>query len=688
MPDFGRYNFGGTVAGPIKKDKVFYFGSYERWFQDLPAVLTITPANAQALGVPASSIGANIQTFRAHTVTARADATLNEKNRMMARFNYYYDRESPLGSGLRAAENLSRFDEAPWSLTTQNVTFLRTNIVNEFRFQFATRPISNGVVNELAPEINVAGVGRFNGLGDGTFRSREQGFQFIDNVTFNTGRHSIKAGVDILPVWFRERTRNVNGTFTFGGLPTVAGVRPAVSPLDQLLFTERRLVDPSTNQPYSYTQFTQSIGQEFFEARVVNHGYFIQDDIRATSRLKLNVGLRYEYFSRPQGNRNPLLPATGVIPQDRNNLAPRFGFAYDLFGTGRTVVRGGYGIYYNTLVPQTFNTFLRTNGAAVLAVNVRPTDAGAPAFTRGPVPAIRPGSVLSEVRVFEDRFDNITVHSYFGTLEHELFRDTAVSLTYQANRTRNLPYSVNTNIRAVGTLPDGRNLFTTANRPNPQFGNIFVSRSAGQQNYDGLVMTLTKRFSRGFSFQAAYHLSKVDGVAFANDFTGFGIFSSPSDPLNPAFDQGRGDFDMRNRGTFTGIWEPRLRSLDGAVGRLVNGWQISSRMIVSNGFAHNAFTGRDENGDTVLNDRPTGVRYNDFNLPTYATVDLRLTRHFRVRDRGNLEILGEVFNVGKRLNGTSVNTNWGFNPVPNANFRQITAAELSRQFQLAARFSF
>ena len=140
-----------------------------------------------------------------------------------------------------------------------------------------------------APNIDISGVGSFNGNSNGTRRTREKGMHIVDNLTLTTGRHVVKAGFDLLPVSFRERTTNINGSFVFGGLPAVAGVRDAVTPLDQFLLTEQRAIDPATGRPYSYSRFTQSIGAEYFEAATFNQGYFIQDDFRLSDRLKLNA---------------------------------------------------------------------------------------------------------------------------------------------------------------------------------------------------------------------------------------------------------------------------------------------------------------------------------------------------------------------------------------------------------------
>lgn len=688
-PEFARYNYGGTVGGPLVRDKSFFFLSYERWSQDLPVVSTITPANAQLLGIPSGSIGAYTSTFRAHTITARNDTQLTGNHRASFRFNYYYDRESPLNGGLISREVSTRFDENPYSYTAQLVSVIRPTLVNEARVLYATRSIENGVAADPdAPNIDISGVGSFNGNANGTRKTREAGIHIVNNLTWTTGRHAVKVGIDLLPVSFKERTTNINGSFVFGGLTAVAGGRGAITALDQFLLTQQGAIDPSTGQRYSYSRFTQAIGAEYFTAKTFNQGYFVQDDVRLTDRLKLNVGLRYEYFGRPDSNPNPALPLSAAFPTDSNNFAPRLGLAFDPIGSGRTVLRAGAGLYYNVVVAQTYNTFLRGNGLDVVNVNVTPTTAGAPAFSRGKVAPPTGVSVVSDVRVMDDEFEDLQVASWFATWDQELRRNLALSLTYQGNQASNLPVALNENLRQVGVLPDGRRQWSTANRPDPRFGNIFVSSSTGEQRYDGLVAVLSKRFSAGNSFQLSYHLSKTRGAAFVNDFTGFGVFTSPSDPLDAAVDDGPSDFDMRNRFSATAVWQPEIARLTGVAGALVNGWKMSSRVIASDGFRFNATTGQDTNGDTVFNDRPAGQTFNSFELPGYLSVDLRLDRALPIGGGRAVELIAEGFNLTNRLNPTNVNRTWGPNATANATFNTPTAAETARQFQLALRVSF
>jgi hypothetical protein len=687
-PEFERYNYGATVGGPLVRDRSFYFLSYERWSQDLPVVSTITPQNAQLLGIPADSIGAYTSTFRAHTLTARNDTQLSPTQRLSFRFNYYYDRESPLQGGLISKEVATRFDEDPFSFTGQLVSVIRPTLVNEARVLFATRGIENGVINADAPNINISGVASFNGNSNGTRVTRERGVHIVNNLTWTTGRHVVKGGLDLLPVNFRERTTNVNGSFVFGGLPAVPGVRGAVTALDQFLLTESGAIDPATGRPYGYSNFTQSIGAEYFDATTFNQGYFIQDDIRMTDRLKLNLGLRYELFGRPEANPNPDLPVTASFPADRNNLAPRIGASFDPTGSGRTVLRAGLGVYYNVVVAQTYNTFLRGNGIDVVNVNVGPNAPGAPPFSRTRVTPPTGVAVISDVRAMDPDFEDIRVTNWFTTWEQELFRNTAISLTYQGNSADNLPLALNENLRLVGTLPDGRRQWSSVGRPDPRYGNIFVSTSSGEQRYDGFVATLTKRYSSGYSYQLSYHGSRAEGTSFVNDFTGFGVFTSPSDPLDPTLDEGPSDFDMRHRFSATVVAAPRMGNLSGMADTVLNGWQFSSRIIASDGFAFNATTGQDNNGDTVFNDRPVGQTYNSYTLPGYFTLDLRVDRRVELGAGRALELIIEGFNLTNRLNATNVNRVWGPNATANSTFNTPTGAETARQFQLAARFSF
>lgn len=691
-PQFSRYNYGGTASGPLKKNKAFLFGSYERWQQDAPQVSTFGGA-AQAtaatqLGIAPEDIASFNGSFRAHTITVKGDVALNSNNRLMLRYNYYRDRESPLGGGQITRQVASRFDENPQSGTAQLVTTIGPNKLNEFRFLSIKRDISNGVISPLTPLISISGIGNYNGNQDGTFVSYESGLQFVENFTWNLGNHSLKAGVELLPNSFKERTRNLNGTFTFTGL-MASGSRGAVTALQQAVNAQNGVADPATGRPYTYTQYTRAIGQEFTTSRVVSQGYFLQDDWRVNSKLKLTYGLRYEVFLRPSGLLNPNYPATGTIPQDYNNLAPRLGIAYDPKGDGKTVIRGGYGLYYNTTIAQTFNTFVRGNGVAVRNLTVTPTQVGAPAFTTGPVPTPANATLLpSDLYVFAPSFQDPMVHQYFVTVERQVVRDGALAMSYFGNHAVDLPFSTPSNLTVTGTAPNGGPQYGgTANRPNSTFGNIYTAGSAGYQNYNGFLLVYTQRVRHGLSFQAAYNLQHVRGLSYTNNFTTFGALTTPSNPANPSADIGPGDFSQPNRFTLTAVYNTTFPVSNAAAAHLVNGWTLTARTVAQSGLPFSPVTGQDNNGDLIINDRPVGYGYNSFRLPAYVEADFRASRDIHVHDRNTIQVAAEVFNAPNRLNVTAVNRTFGNTGTASSTFNTATSAETARQFQLSIRFT-
>lgn len=694
-PTFSRYNYGGTISGPIRRNKAFFFSSYERWQQDAPQVSTFGGAAqasaAQQLGIAPEDIASFNGSFRAHTVTVKSDWQLDSNNRLTLRYNYYRDRESPLGGGQITRQVASRFDENPQSGTAQLVTTMGANKLNEFRFLGIKRDISNGVISPAAPQVTISGIGSYNGNRDGTFVSYESGFQIVDNFTWNIGNHAVKFGVEVLPTSFQERTRNLNGTFTFAGV-NASGTGGAVTPLQQAINAQNGVVDPATGRPYTYSQYTRAIGQEFTTSRVVNQGYFVQDDYRVNSKLKLTYGLRYELFLRPSGVTNPAFPITGNIPQDFNNWAPRVAVAYDPMGDGKTVLRGGYGIYYNTTVAQTFNTFVRGNGVAVRNLTVTPTQTGAPAFTQGAVPTNGSTALLpSDLNVFDAHFQDPMVHSYFATVERQLMQGQSLALSYFGNRATDLPYSIPSNLAVVGTAPNGGPQYGgTANRPNTAFGSIYTAGSAGYQNFNGFLAVLTQRTRAGFSYQAAYQYQNVNGVSYLNSsnaFTNFGILTTPSNPANPDQDAGPGDFSQPHHFTLTAVYNTYFSLQDRTAAAFANGWTLSSRLVAQSGLPFSPATGQDNNGDLIFNDRPAAFGYNSVRLPSYVEADFRVARDFHIHDRSTVQLIAEVFNAPNRLNVTGVNRTFGPNSTPNATFNTATSAETARQFQLGIRFN-
>jgi hypothetical protein len=139
------------------------------------------------------------------------------------------------------------------------------------------------------------------------------------------------------------------------------------------------------------------------------------------------------------------------------------------------------------------------------------------------------------------------------------------------------------------------------------------------------------------------------------------------------------------------VFEPQFSGLQGATGALVNGWQLAPRVVATKNYPFTAVTGLDNNGDTVFNDRPTGIGYNTFRVPGYYAIDLRLSRRFALYGNSALELIVEGFNLANQLTpqgASAVNRTWGTGVTPNATFGQIINSQASRQFQIAFRLTF
>ncbi|MEI9975879.1 MAG: TonB-dependent receptor [Ignavibacteriota bacterium] len=683
-PEFERYNYGATISGPVVKNRIFFFLNYERWSQNLPVVSTFGGAQqaqiASAIGIPSTSVGTWTTTFRANTVTAKGDIILNSKNRLSLRYNDYYDIESQEDSGTITREVSNSYKDTPQSGTAQLVTTFSPTVLNELRFLYGFRPYLETLPHPDAPGINLSGIGTFNSNPNGDYWYRESGYQVADNVSWMRGRHSFKAGVEILPANYQDRTTNWSGTFAFSGL-SANGTRAAVTPLQQYLNTTQGLMDPATGLAYTYSQFSRSTGTLVYDATQVNTGYFIQDDMRLGSRLKLNLGVRYEFFGRPGGNLNAAYPQTGKIPQDYSDIEPRLGLAWDPFGDSKTVVRASYGIYANPIGPASYDSWERQNGLTVKSVTVLPTQAGAPAFTLGPVPPFNAGTAaIPNIYEVSSNYKDGRVQDWSFGVERQLLGGFSIELSYLGNHANNLTYSVPTNLTQTGTLADGRTLFGgVANRPDPNIGIIYSVRSNDTyQNYNAALVMLKHRASHGISFQLGYQYQHISGCL---DRTVATVNGS-------CFDQGVASTNQPNRFTATAVWEPHVALQNHVANAVINGWLLSNSSQIQNGYPYSAFTGQDTNGDGTISDRLIGSGLNIFRMPLYVQVDFRLSRKFQIRELGHLEIYGEAVNSSNNENVYAVNTTWGLGAKPNAAFGTATSAEIPRQFQLGLRYSF
>ena len=518
-------------------------------------------------------------------------------------------------------------------------------------------------------------------------------------------------------------------------------------------FTNRAIGDlllglPSQLALTSYTVMDQGQKMQF---------YFVQDDYRVSDRLTANLGLRYEFATPPMEKDNNFAnfdPATGtmmfardgsifdraLIHPDRNNFAPRLGFAYQ--AAERFVVRGAYGIFYSHTVrqgregllgfnpPYLVDNLLQTNvtgnAAVASAAPFRLVD-GYPSGLLDPT-SLSP-TVLRRAQDPNQRTPYVQQYNV-GT-QYELRPDLMLDVAFVGNKGTKLPGFRNLNQRAVITNPDGSQ--SAGARPYPAFGDIQWMENRVSSVYTSLQTSLQKRFDKGLSALVSYTWGRAmagapDHISTSGGGIGFdtGVFREPQDGNNLRAEYGPTEFDITHRFVASYVWELPFgngrrfgKDWTGATEFLLGGWQMSGINTVQSGLALTATLG----GSSVLNiggerrARPNLVgnpvlpesertlnRW--FNTdafaafspgqqafgsagvgimrgPGYVNSDFTLAKTFRINDRQSIQFRTELFNAFNHPN---------FGP-PNlqresSGFGQIVTAANGRIVQLGLKYYF
>jgi outer membrane receptor protein involved in Fe transport len=418
-----RHQFGGTIGGPIAKDKAFFFFSYDQQKRNFPGLavfgqngfLNLSSANRTALlarglsntqidnslNFLASISGPVPRTGDQKLFLPKVDWNLNDKNTLTVSYNRLRW-NSPAGiqtqaTNTRAIDNFGDDFVEIDALNARLSSTLTPTLLNEFRFQwgrdnefqFSQPPVAGEpttAVGGRSPQTILVGATTFS-FGMPEFLERtafpdERRWQFADTVTMTAGNHTIKFGGDVNFVKdIINNLRFSGGEFNYTGATTgiadfivdyanfqsngairalPQGAAGSATALNGLCVSSSRRV----GKCYA-GNFNQGFGVLGLTMKTTDINYFIQDDWRVNPRFTLNLGLRYEYQRNPNPvNPNPGLPRTDNKVDDRNNFGPRVGFAVDVTGDGKTSIRGGWGLYYGRVINSTVYNALVNTGVA------------------------------------------------------------------------------------------------------------------------------------------------------------------------------------------------------------------------------------------------------------------------------------------------------------------------------------
>ena len=727
--------FGGRVGGPIVRNRAFFFATYDgqrtKFVNPLePPGLFQQSAAIQALLLPRLdpyAVDRNQDVYM-----GKVDLSLNQGNQLSLRFN----RQNFTGVNNEFTGSLGTEEHSGNSLaktTTFSGTLASTlspSLVNELRFQVA-RDAEPGTANSDLPETQINTGQGFLLLGRNNFSPREttiRRFQLIDNISYVRGAHVFKVGLDLnfdrilnfFPGFF-------SGQYTFN---------PVTLPSGEALNGYQAF---QRNIPSAFTQRFGAPGTSGPTTRPdsTDVAAYVQDDWRATPKLTLNLGLRYDNqtLARPPiKNNDPVLLAadidTGRPARDDNNFSPRVGFSYAF--DEKTVLRGGYGIFYGRTPAIILGTAHSGNGVQTTGITLSSSAAIAAAGLTYPNVFTAPPAGASagrpDIFLFERGYTQPYVQQGRLGFEREILPNLSLSATYLFFRGVHLTRTRDTNLSApvvvtapvrgtsetfsftrfpgTGATDAARFTSTTPLRPFANYNRISQFESNGNSRYDGLAVQAVRRFANNFQFIAAYTYSKAkddkpDQTAVVPG--GGDDAKIVQNQLNFREDYSFSDTDLRHRFVFSPVYQVGAYRGDSPFLRAVlSDYTFSGIVQLQSGFPYSATVGVDLNRDgNARNDRLPGTARNQFRTPSTYTFDARVTRGIRFGETTQLRLILEAFNLFNRANVATTNTNFysrvAFNTDSTVTFTVPTGTGAfgtprgflgSRELQLALKFDF
>lgn len=638
IPQFKRNQFGGTLGGPILRDRVFVFGNYEGLRERLGVTKSGVTLDADARngiipGLPpitvnpvvkpyldlyplpnGASAGPGLGRFltsasqptRVDFGTGRVDWTITDSDTFF--FRYTIDDSVKVQKDL-ADEVFGLFSD-PENHRNQYVTASVTHlfsptVLNTFRMGLNRSLNSSTLSNDanvpeslwFLPGTQFGQMSNRGGLSTCCASNAipkfwvMNSFQPSNDLTITTGNHTWKTGFLMERFQFNTKLpQSPGGDYDFASLSTFLQGIPL-----------------SLRMSFPGSDFDRGI-------RAILFGTYVQDDWRVTDRLTLNLGLRYEITTVPtevNGKLSFLLDPLGsefevTQPFEGNhlNFAPRIGFAWDVTGNGKTSLRGGWGLFYDQIMLDQFRNTFDRNPPYVKSVILQGDDTPFP----HPLSAARANPPQPAVTV-ADNFQTTYSQQFNLMLQREVRQDLMVSVGYVGSIGKHIQMIVEGNTPIPTVLDDGR-LFTPVGAPrrNPAFGGIQQRDLSGFSTYNSLQMTVLHRMSNGLQVQGVYTFARsLDTSAglFGSDVVNSAVAPTIADR---AFnDKGLSNFDIRHNSVMNFNYDlPFGNNLSGAWGRLLGGWGIGSILTLAKGVPFTV-----QNTGNRSRSRGSGPRFSD-----------------------------------------------------------------------------
>jgi Carboxypeptidase regulatory-like domain/TonB dependent receptor len=669
----------------------------------------------------------------------RLDYQINDRNRVTAQYNRLRY-SSPAGVQTQASNFLGKssfgndFVKEDFGILRAS-SVLTSSLVNNFLFQYGrdfeyetsqkSSP-NEAVLNQTIPSDPLApaappdtqigfsfdfvgfDIGRVYFLERRALPS-ERRMQGEDMVTWSHGAHTAKAGLEVNRVFdYIDNLYQEGGSYSYDhSWEFIADYLHTTTGLGGASYAPK------------YFSFSQGFGNPRIELATTDYAGFLTDDWRVTPRLTVTLGLRYEYEYVPA---NPVPNTTGspynptialAVPQtlnrpdDRNNVGPRVGFAYNLYGNGNTTLRGGYGMYYGRIVNSNIIQSYLLSGGKNSQIDIQATQssncigllypqifATVNQFTAACSGA---GGYASTIAFLDKRLQNPQIHEIDLALEQNMGHNTVFSMSYMGSFGRELAAAVDQNVSSTNiasrnfqvvnnvvapptyiTYPHGGNPppllpgsvhtykeYTTAGSGYGGYYHVLEFKSQVNSSYHALAVSVNHRYSNNFSLLSNFTW------AHALDFnpylsTGYGTSSELLDPLNPGGEYATSSLNVKHRFVIAGTYRTNFGGLTSWKKEAFNGWGFAPIFQAQTGLPYSAGLNGSISGSLyggVLGVGGTAripdLGRNTYTMPKTAVVDMRVSKSFalyRGNDRYRFEIIAEAFNLLNHQNITSVNT--------------------------------
>ena len=715
-PDYSRQQFGGSVGGPFVKDKLFGFFAIERERESQGLQESIDPYNqlvlAKNAGLAAQPALSIPRPFYEWRYNGRMDWTISNRN--TAYISYTSQANNSLNDQSDGTGDLTNGNFTVNHLQLANFTLnsiLPHNAVNQFTFGF--QYWNNLIDSKISDPLVTFPGSQFGTNTNVPQQSFQRKWQFKDDVSKTFGKHTFKAGADF--IWNPVE----GGFFKFS---STLEIDFAATPSD--ILANPSTCGPSKNQPCYpqgfatsglITGMTVANGDPYFLVATKQLGLYFQDDYKVTRRLTLNLGIRWDKDFNTFGS--SLIPKSRtfqelvalnspitnpyvnkVLGDDNKNVSPRFGFAYDVTGTGNHVIRGGYGLYFGNSF-QNIPLFMEQQANPTIFQTVftlqSPTDPvpgtgltlGQWRFGVSPLPTIPPPSGTlasgSTGRLMDPHYRNPVTEEFNLGYSWALTRNSVFEVEYvhvlglHENKTINVDQRVPVNGKCCTAPLDPAFAASTQ----PRLASVRDEQSIGRSQYNGYNFSYRQRLTHHFSLNANYTLA----WAYGFDGGGTSFRNYPRLPNNPfaSYEWGPSPNDERHHVTVSGLWElplgfqlspilqfgsARPYNLTNSSSTLNTGINSATANAVvvptadprnfldfsrlnyptssaANTAAQNCFYGL--NG---VSQACTIAKFDPLRGDPYFELDMRLAKNFKFRERYNLQIVAQAFNLTNRAN--------------------------------------